>query len=167
MEGFLFDDYHILSLIHSLTMKILFTVLLFLAASARLFAQIDTSKTPSSKAIDTTAMAKIYVIRSTGHVGSAVNLRVVVDGVNKCKVRNNRYAVVFVEPGTHQFNATSWDKPGTPEKFALKMPVEAGRTYYMTMQIKQKFMGIEIYLEDVTYNTAAPMLSKYKQDECD
>jgi hypothetical protein len=47
------------------------------------------------------------------------------------------------------------------------MPVEAGKTYYMTMQIKQKFIGIEIYLEEVTYNTAGPLLVKYKQDECD
>jgi hypothetical protein len=148
-------------------MKILFISLLFLIASANLFAQTDTSNAPSSKVTDTTSLAKIYVIRSTGHIGSAVNLRVVVDDVNRCKVRNNRYAVVFVEPGTHRFNASSWDKPATPEKFALKMPVEAGKTYYMTMQIKQRFMGIEIYLEDVTYNTAAPLLAKYKQDDCD
>jgi hypothetical protein len=148
-------------------MKILFLSVLFALTSATLFSQTDSTNAPSSKTIDTVSMAKVYVIRSTGHVGSAVNLRVVVDDINRCKVRNNRYAVVFVEPGTHRFNASSWDKPGTPEKFALKMPVEAGKTYYMTMQIKQKFMGIEIYLEEVTYNTAGPMLSKYKQDECD
>jgi hypothetical protein len=148
-------------------MKILFFLVLFSLASAKLFAQTDTFHAPSSQALDTTAMAKIYVIRSTGHVGSAVNLRVVVDDINMCKVRNNRYAVVYVAPGTHNFNATSWDKPGSSEKFSLKMSVEAGKTYYLTMQIKQRFMGIEIYLEEVTYNTAGPLLSKYKQDQCD
>ena len=147
-------------------MKTLFISVLFAVASAKLFAQTDTSNS-FSKSSDTSAMAKIYFIRSTGYVGSAVNLRVVVDDVQRCKVRNNRYAVVFVEPGSHRFNATSWDKSGSPEKFALKMPVVAGKTYYMSMLIKQKFIGIEILLEEITYNTAGPLLAKYKQDECD
>lgn len=150
-------------------MKNLFFIVLFALAGTPLFAQADdaSAKKGAAKIIDTTAMAKIYVIRSTGHVASAVNLRVVVDNVMMCKVRNNRYAVVFVEPGTHLFNATSWDKPGTPEKFALKVPVEAGKTYYMSVHLKQKFMSIDIWLEEITNNTAAPLLAKYKQDECD
>lgn len=132
------------------------------------FAQTDSAeRVIQADLLDTTRMAKIYVIRSTGHVASAVNLRVVVDDQMKCKVRNNRFAVLFVEPGTHSFNATSWDKPGTPEKSALKMPVEAGKTYYMSVHLKQKFMGIDIWLEEITVNTANPMLAKYKRDECD
>jgi hypothetical protein len=146
-------------------MKILFVSALLSLASAKLFAQTDTFNT--AKINDTMSMAKIYVIRSTGHLGSAVNLRVVVDDVMMCKVRNNRYAVLFVAPGSHSFNATSWDKSGSPEKFALKMAVEAGKTYYMNMLIRQKFMGIEILLDEVTYNTAGPLIAKYKQDECD
>jgi hypothetical protein len=151
-------------------MKILsLSVLLPLACTA-LFAQADSTNSSSGKTnptimMDTTAMAKVYVIRSTGHVGSAVNLRVVVDDVMKCKVKNNRYAVVFVEPGMHMFNATSWDK-GAREKEGLKMPVEAGKTYYMSMRIKPRFFETEIFLEEVTNNTAAPLLAKYKRDEC-
>jgi hypothetical protein len=153
-------------------MKILSLFLLCAFACTTLSAQTDSTnisspKTSTTKTMDTAAMAKVYVIRSTGHVGSAVNLRMVVDDVMMCKIRNNRYAVVFVQPGSHLFNATTWDKPGTAEKFALKMPVEAGKTYYMTMHMKQRFMGLEIFLEEVTYNTAAPLLAKHKQDECD
>ena len=158
-------------------MKNFTLVVLFTFTCTILFAQSDSTnakpaetlpaKTKSVKVIDTTTMAKVYVIRSTGHVGSAINLRVVVDDLMMCKVRNNRYAVVLVEPGTHMFNATSWDKPGSREKFALKMPVEAGKTYYMSMRIKPRFMETEIFMEEVTYNTAAPMLAKYKVDECD
>lgn len=153
-------------------MKNVFLSVLVAFTCTALSAQTDSLNTPSAKTnstkkLDTTAMAKVYVIRSTGHVASAVNLRVVVDEVMMCKVKNNRYAVVFVEPGTHMFNATSWDKAGSLEKFALKMPVEAGKTYYMSMRIKQKFVATEMFLEEITYNTAAPLLEKYKRDECD
>jgi hypothetical protein len=152
-------------------MKTLSLFVLFIFALKTLSAQTDSANISFDKTstmlTDTGSMGKVFVIRSTGHVGSAVNLRMVVDNVMLCKVKNNHYGVVFVQPGTHMFNATTWDKPGSPEKFALKMPVEAGKTYYMTMHMKQRFMGIEIFLEEVTYNTAAPLLAKYKQDECD
>lgn len=156
----------------TLTMKHILLYLLLACSFLNLSAQTDTanvpvSQSPATISSDSAAMATVYVFRSTGHVASAVNLRVVVDDVMKCKVKNNRYAVLQVEPGTHMFNATSWDKPGTPEKFGIKLPVEAGKTYYMSMRIKQKFMGVEIFMEEVTKNTAEPLLEKYKKDECD
>ena len=149
--------------IRALNMKNLFFILVFIFTGTTLFAQTDSTKTNT----DTAGMAKIYVIRSTGHVGSTVNLRLLADDVMRCKVRNNRYAVFYVNPGTHMFNATSWDKPASKDQFGLKMPVEAGKEYYFSMRIKQKFTGIEIFLEEITYNTAGPQLQKYKQDECD
>ena len=33
----------------------------------------------------------------------------------------------------------------------------------MSMRIKQKFIGSEIFLEEITYNTAGPLLDKYNQ----
>lgn len=131
------------------------------------FAQELSSKSDSTKIVDTVNMAKICVIRSTGHVGSAINLRVLVDEVPYCKVKNNRFALFYVQPGTHMFYATTWDKPAARDKFALEMPVEAGKTYYLSMRIKPRFMTTEIFLEEITNNTAMPFLSKHKQDKCD
>lgn len=153
-------------------MKKLLLLLFFTPAVNFLFAQSDTTNPivsigNSTKTNDTLAMAKIYVIRSTGHIGSAVNLRILVNDMMFCKIKNNRYALFYVKPGTHMFNATTWDKPGTPEKFALKMPVVAGGTYYLSLKIKQRFMGIEVLVEEVTNNTAAPLLQKYTHDACE
>ncbi len=148
-------------------MRSILLCLLLMIATAKAFNQEPTAKPDSTKTIDTANMAKIYVVRSTGHIASAVNLRVLVDDVAFCKVRNNRYAVFFVQPGNHTFYATSWDKPRAIDKFGLKMPVEPGKTYYMSMRIKQRFFDVEIFLEEITYNSAAPLLQKYKQDECD
>jgi hypothetical protein len=153
-------------------MKNLVLATLFFFTCITLFAQADftnitSAKTGITNSFDTTGMAKIYIIRSTGHVGSAVNLRVWVDSVMMCKVRNNRYAMFYVQPGMHAFNASSWDMAEPNSKIALKMPVEAGKTYYMSIHIKQRFFGIEISVDEITYNTAAPQLEKYKRDECE
>ena len=142
-------------------MKNLIFILVFIFSATVLFAQ-DSTKTN----IDTAGMAKVYVIRSTGFQGSAVNLRLMVDDVLLCKIKNNHYAIFYVKPGTHVFKATSWDK-GSNDKAGFKMLVEAGKEYYFSMRIKPKFIDTEIFLEEITYNTAAPQLQKYKQDECD
>lgn len=133
----------------------------FLAVAAA--AQSDSTQT-----IDTVNNAKVYVIRSTGHVGSAVKLRVLVDSIVYCKIKNNRYSVIYVSPGAHDFYATSWDAPRTKEKLALKLPLEAGKTYYLTIRMKQRFFENEIYVEEITANTAMPLLAKYeKVDNCE
>lgn len=68
-------------------------------------------------------------------------------------------------PGEYTFYATSWDSK-TDEKLGLKLAVEAGKTYYLTMRMKQRFFKNEIFVEEITYNTAAPHLERYKQDDC-
>jgi hypothetical protein len=127
----------------------------------------SSAQTDSTKATDTINTAKIYLIRATGITGSAVNFRVLVDSVVYCKIRNNRYSVIYVQPGTHDFYATTWDAPKPKEKLALKIPVEAGKTYYLSMRMKQRFFENEMFFEEVTYNTAAPLLQKYQQVHCD
>ena len=153
-------------------MKNLFLIVLFNFAGTMLLAQDTTNNNlptnGSEKMTDTAGMAKIYLIRSTGFAGSAINLRLMVDDVILCKIKNNRYAIFYVKPGTHLFSAGSWDKSVSKSKRdGLKMPVEEGREYFLSMRIKQKFAETEIFLEEITYNTAAPQLEKYKPAKCD
>ncbi|HUS01552.1 MAG TPA: DUF2846 domain-containing protein [Chitinophagaceae bacterium] len=127
-------------------MKNLFFILPFIFTGTLLFAQSDSTnsnaaKKSPGKITDTAGMAKIYMIRSTGYVGAAVNLRLLVDDIMFCEVRNNHFAILYVKPGIHMFNATSWDKPASKEKFGFRLSVEAGKEYYFSMRIKQKFVG--------------------------
>jgi hypothetical protein len=142
-------------------MKMILLAILSVAFTAAV-AQTDSTKNP-----DTVNTAKVYVIRATGITGSAVKLRVLVDSIMYCRIRNNRYAVMYIQPGTHDFYATSWDGPKPKEKLALNMPVEAGKTYYLSIRMRSGFWQNEIFVEEVTYNTAAPLLQKYQQAECD
>src|SRR5688572_9196649 len=100
--------------------KLLLVIIITLICTA-LSAQTDSST------IDTINTAKVFVIRSTGHVGSAVNFRIVVNDSMYCKIKNNRYAIFYVQPGQHTFYATSWDKSGTDEKLGLKLALEPGK----------------------------------------
>lgn len=135
----------------------LFFSLLFIAA-VNSQAQTDSTKQP----------ATIYLIRATGHAGSLINFRAIMDDVNLCKLKNNRYAVVKAKPGVHKFYVTSWDAPSVNEKLGLEIPLEAGQTYYLRMIHKQRFFKNEMYFEEITQNSAAPLLAKYKEDtECD
>jgi hypothetical protein len=133
--------------------KILLTLFIAMISTV-LSAQAD-----STTAVDTINTAKIYVIRSTGYVGSAVNLRITVNDSMYCKIKNNRYAVFYITPGEHIFYASSWDS-GTDEKLGMKLTVEPGKSYYLGIKIKQRFFKNEIFVEEITYNTAAPQLEK-------
>jgi hypothetical protein len=143
-------------------MKSLILTLVILVSAASAIAQQDPPGLP-----DTVNNARIYVIRSTGFTGSAVNMRVWVDSTVYCKIKNNRYAVIYVAPGSHSFYANTWDASKPKEKLALKMEVEAGKTYYLSMRIKEGFFGNDMFVEEITTNTATPMLQKYKAvDKC-
>ena len=117
---------------------------------------------------DTTQLAKVYIIRATGYTGSLVNLRAMIDDQLFCKIKNNRFAVAWVKPGSHKFFVTSWDGPSKKEKLGLEIPIEAGKIYYLRMVMKQRFFETQMYFEEITENSAAPLLAKHKEDkECD
>ena len=140
----------------------------FVFAAVQAIAQNDSGQfatdAPGSVNDSSSAMAKVYIIRATGHTGSLVNFRTMIDSVLFCKLKNNRYAVINVKPGTHSFFVTSWDMPKTREKLGLEIPMEAGKTYYLRMVLKQRFFENQIYFEEITENSAAPLLAKYKED---
>lgn len=122
----------------------------------------------SSAQTDSSGMSKIFIIRATGHTGALVNLRAMIDDQIFCKIKNNRFAVAWVKPGIHKFYVTSWDGPSKREKLALEIPMEAGKTYYLRMVLKQRFFETQAYFEEITLNSAEPLLAKYKEDkECD
>jgi hypothetical protein len=120
----------------------------------------------ASAQIDTTKeLAKVYVIRYTGFKGSAVNFRVIANDDVVCKLGNNRYSVFYLQPGTHKIYITTWDQPGKKEKLALELPVEAGKNYYLRAVTKTRFVEWQTFAEEITENSALPLLAKYKEEE--
>ena len=114
------------------------------------------------------ALAKVYIIRATGHDGSLVNFRVIVDDMVYCKISNNRYSILDFKPGKYTFYITSWAKPKTKPTLGLEVQLEAGKTYYLRMVVKDLYIKDPYYFEEITSNSALPLLEKYKEDtNCD
>lgn len=130
----------------------------FFICSTGIYAQSDSSK----------ATAKIYVIRATGHQGGGINLRVLVNDSLYCKIRNNRYSIIEVKPGIDTFYITNWGTPKANSKLGLELQIEPGKTYYLRMAVKERYFEVLYYFEEITKNSAEPLLAKYKQDtNCD
>ena len=121
-------------------------------------AQTDSSKRP----------AKVYLIRATGHSGSLTNMRAVVDDATNCRLKNNRYSIIYLQPGTHRFYATTFIAPRAKEALNVEVPMEAGKTYYLRMVRKLRTFKEELFFEEITANSAALYLEKLKEDtDCD
>ena len=123
--------------------------------SSTIVAQADTAKP---------ATAKVYFIRETGFVGSLINFRAKINDSVVCKMSNKRYSIHDIAPGNYTFYLTTWDMPKN-KKNGLDLEVEAGKTYYLRMVIKQKFFENIIYYQEITENSAAPLLAKCKLEE--
>lgn len=123
--------------------------------STAVIAQADSAKP---------ATAKVYFIRETGFVGSLINFRAKINDSVVCKMSNKRYSIHEIAPGTHTFYLTTWDMPKN-KKNGLELEVEAGKTYYLRMVIKQRFFENVMYYQEITENSAAPLLEKCKLEE--
>jgi len=123
--------------------------------SATVIAQADTVKP---------AAATIYFIRETGFVGTLVNFRAKINDSVVCKMSNKKYSIHQIAPGNYTFYLTTWDMPKN-KKNGLELEVEAGKTYYLRMVIKQKFFENVLYYQEITENSAAPLLAKCKLEE--
>lgn len=123
----------------------------------------------SLSAQDTTAnagTAKVYIIRSTGFGGSAVKFRAWVNDSLICKLPNNYYSIHTIAPGSYTFHATSFDKYKMQEN-GFEIQLEAGKTYYFKIAIKKRAFDSYIYLQEITENSAAPLIEKCKKEvEC-
>ena len=136
--------------------KLTIVIVLFFLASHMVMAQTDSSQ-----------LAKIYVIRSTGFGQSVVNFRLLVNNEIRCKIKNEHYSVFYLSPGTYVFNVTSFTV-GKKERLGLELPVEAGNTYYLNMVQRSKVLQTDLFVEEITRNSAEQLLVKYKEDKkCD
>jgi len=138
-------------------MKKQFLLLLIIACPFVLLAQNDTTQAASST-------AKIYFIRETGFAGSAINFRAKINDSIVCKMSNKRYSIHDIAPGTYTFYVTTWDMPNN-KKNGMELQVEAGKSYYLRMVLKQRFFENVIYYQEITENSAAPLLAKCKLEK--
>jgi hypothetical protein len=121
------------------TLKFLVVSLLLLTASTSVFSQASTGK--------------VYLIRVTGYTGSAVNYRFYIDDRLVCKMKNKTISVVS--------GGLSNGKKSAP----LKINVSADKTNYITVSSTQSGYVNKITCQEITKNSAEPLLAKAKQKQ--
>ncbi len=98
--------------------------------------QHPTPDAPADKAV-------VYVLRPT-IIGFAVQSKFAVDGEWLGVNRGKTYFFLMVEPGEHYFCSKSENQD------ALKLSVEAGKTYYLQQKVEAGFMKARTNLVEMT-----------------
>ena len=106
---------------------------------------------------------KVYFIRVTGYMGTAVNYSFYVDGALICKQKNNSYSIHDLNVGEHTITISSGGLSSGKKSTPLKINVEDGKTNYINIVGTQSGYANKINCQEITQNSAEPLLAKAKQ----
>lgn len=108
---------------------------------------------------------EVYLLRDTGNDGSAWAFRVFMDDHLICKLNNKRFSIHSVEAGEHQFFVQYSGNNPKNEAERIKVKIQPGKTYYILLIQKRGAFKENIFCQEVTENSAKPLLSSLKQDK--
>jgi hypothetical protein len=108
--------------------------------------------------------ATVYFLRSTGMSGMGAFSAFIDEGL-ACHLNNNSYSVHQVAPGLHKMQARFDGKKPAKKINTLDIPMEAGQTYYISVDVTNHAFTATIHLVEVTINTARKMMASLKEDK--
>jgi hypothetical protein len=114
-----------------------------------------------------TTTATVYVIRATGARESLSKFPIFVnsDPAN-CKLANNHYVILHLDPGVDTFYLKSWwGDFKKKKKNGFPITLEAGKIYYLKVLMKDIILKVDFFFEEITANSAFPILEKLKLQE--
>ena len=110
-----------------------------------------------------TATGKVYLIRSTGYAGLAVNYHFYVDGKLVCKQKNKTFSIHDLSVGDHMVNVTSGGLKTAKNTPPVKITVVEGKTNYVSVVSTEAGYMNKIACQEVTENSAQPLLAKARE----
>lgn len=106
---------------------------------------------------------QVYLIRSTGYTGSAVNYSFYIDGVLACKLKNKSYSIHDLSAGEHTISVVSGGLSNGKKSTPLKFTVAAGKINYINVVSTESGYVNKITCQEITKNSADPVLLKTKE----
>ena len=83
-----------------------------------------------------------------------------------CKVNNKRYSVHQVEAGDHAFQARLLGKKMKKKnKEPLELTFEAGQTYYIQLNLKQRAFDTQVDVQEITKSSADRLMPDLKEEK--
>jgi hypothetical protein len=110
-----------------------------------------------------TKTGQVYLIRSTGYTGSAVNYSFYVDDQLACKMKNKSFSIHDLPVGDHTVSVTSGGISTRKKSVPLKITVIEGKVNYVSVVSTQAGYANKITCQEITENSASPILAKATQ----
>ncbi|WP_316814432.1 DUF2846 domain-containing protein [Pedobacter heparinus] len=110
-----------------------------------------------------TTTGQVYLIRSTGYTGSAVNYSFFVDDQLTCKMKNKSFSIHDLPVGEHTVSVSSGGISTGKKSAPLKITVTEGKINYVSVVSTQAGYANKITCQEITENSAAPILAKATQ----
>jgi len=133
------------------TIKFFSFLAFMLAASLNVFSQNKTGQ--------------VYLIRSTGYTGSAVNYRLYIDDQLACKLKNKSFSVHDIGIGQHTVSVVSGGISNGKKSAPLTITVVEGKANYVSVVSTQSGYVNKLTCQEITQNSADPLLAKATQNK--
>ena len=112
---------------------------------------------------DKDSLATVYFFRSTGITAGKRAFNVYIDDSLVCHLNNNLYTVHLVRPGSHRLQTGVGDQVARKKIQALDILMKAGETYYISVDVTDHDFYANLYLMEITLNTAKKMITSLKE----
>lgn len=119
----------------------------------------------SFKGFSQNKTGQVYLIRSTGYTGSAVNYRLYIDDKLVCKLKNKSYSIHDISVGDHTVSVVSGGISNGKKSAPLTITVAEGKINYVSVVSTQAGYVNKITCQEITKNSAGPLLEKAKENK--
>jgi hypothetical protein len=119
--------------------------------------------TTSLNVFSQTKTGQVYLIRFTGYAGSAVNYRFYIDDQLACKLKNKSFSIHDLPVGDHTVSVVSGGLSNGKKSTPLKITVVEGKANYVNVVSTEAGYVNKINVQEITQNSAEPILAKTKQ----
>lgn len=119
--------------------------------------------TISFSAFSQAKAGQVYLIRSTGYTGSAVNYSFYIDDQLTCKLKNKSFSIHDLSVGEHTVSVVSGGISNGKKSTPLKITVVEGKPNYVSVVSTEAGYVNKITCQEITQNSADPVLAKAKQ----
>jgi hypothetical protein len=131
----------------------------------KFFAFLALMFTASLNAFSQAKTGQVYLIRSTGYTGSAINYRLYIDDQLACKLKNKSFSIHDIGVGQHTVSVVSGGISNGKKSEPLTITVVEGKANYVSVVSTQSGYVNKIACQEITQNSADPLLAKATQNK--
>jgi hypothetical protein len=109
--------------------------------------------------------ATVIFYRGGQFAGATINFTIRANGIELCRLSNNRYMIYKTAPKKCIFTNVAGGL-NIPDKESLEMDLEGGKMYFVQCDLKVSFFAQRMEMTEVTESTAKRKLAGTLPDNC-